>query len=52
MSIRKQSGKRGMANKDVFDRYLLELHKTALDDKTEHTDRAALPDRPRASLLQ
>ena len=31
-----------MGDKDVFDRYLLELRKTSIDDKTEHTDRAAL----------
>jgi hypothetical protein len=36
-----------MADKDVFERYLLALRKTAIDDKTEHTDRAALE-----SLLQ
>jgi N-6 DNA Methylase len=36
-----------MATKDVFERYLLALRKTAIDDKTEHTDRAALQ-----SLLQ
>jgi len=27
---------------NIFDRYLLALRKTALDDKTEHTDRTAL----------
>lgn len=27
---------------DAFDRYLLDLKKTRVDDKTEHTDRAAL----------
>jgi len=27
---------------DAFDRYILDLRKTRLDDKTEHTDRAAL----------
>lgn len=27
---------------DAFDRYILELRKTRIDDKTEHTDRAAL----------
>ena len=36
-----------MANKDLLDRYVLALRKTALEDKTEHTDRAALQ-----SLLQ
>ena len=36
-----------MADKNVFDRYVLALRKTAIDDKTEHTDRAALQ-----SLLQ
>lgn len=36
-----------MAGKDVFDRYMLALRKTPLDDKTEHTDRPALQ-----SLLQ
>jgi N-6 DNA Methylase len=36
-----------MANKDVFERYLLGLRKTAIDEKTEPTDRAALQ-----SLLQ
>ena len=29
-------------DKNVFDRYLLALRKTALDEKTEHTDRLAL----------
>jgi hypothetical protein len=29
-------------NKDIFDRYLLALRKTRIDEKTEHTDRAAL----------
>jgi hypothetical protein len=28
--------------KNVFDRYLLALRKTSVDEKTEHTDRAAL----------
>jgi hypothetical protein len=36
-----------MAAKDAFDRYILALRKTSIDDKTEHTDRAALQ-----SLLQ
>ncbi|HZS64561.1 MAG TPA: hypothetical protein VFA53_08705, partial [Xanthobacteraceae bacterium] len=36
-----------MADKDVFERYLRALRKSAIDDKTEHTDRAALQ-----SLLQ
>lgn len=27
---------------DAFDRYILDLRKTRIDDKTEHTDRAAL----------
>ena len=36
-----------MANKNIFDRYLLDLRKTPIDEKTEHTDRAALQ-----SLLQ
>jgi predicted helicase len=36
-----------MSDKNAFDRYLLALRKTPLDDKTEHTDRAALQ-----SLLQ
>jgi hypothetical protein len=31
-----------MADKSLFDRYLLALRKTALDEKTEHTDRLAL----------
>ena len=31
-----------MPNKNVFDRYLLALRKTKIDEKTEHTDRAAL----------
>jgi hypothetical protein len=31
-----------MADKNVFDRYLLALRKTPIDDKTEHTDRSAL----------
>lgn len=31
-----------MPNKTVFDRYLIELRKTPVDEKTEHTDRAAL----------
>lgn len=31
-----------MASRDAFDRYLLALRKTALDEKTEHTDRLAL----------
>lgn len=31
-----------MADKDVFDRYLLALRKTLVGEKTEHTDRAAL----------
>jgi hypothetical protein len=38
---------RMMSDKNAFDRYLLALRKTPLDDKTEHTDRAALQ-----SLLQ
>ena len=29
-------------DKNIFDRYLLALRKTALDEKTEHTDRLAL----------
>src|SRR5262245_26537425 len=29
-------------DKNIFDRYLLALRKTSLEDKTEHTDRAAL----------
>src|SRR5437879_183874 len=36
-----------MPDKNIFDRYLLALRKTPLDDKTEHTDRSALQ-----SLLQ
>jgi predicted helicase len=31
-----------MADKNLFDRYLLALRKTPLDEKTEHTDRSAL----------
>ncbi|MEA2871975.1 MAG: hypothetical protein QOH67_1951 [Hyphomicrobiales bacterium] len=31
-----------MPTKNVFDRYLLALRKTPIDEKTEHTDRAAL----------
>jgi Binding-protein-dependent transport system inner membrane component len=31
-----------VSNKNIFDRYLLALRKTPIDDKTEHTDRAAL----------
>jgi len=31
-----------MPEKTVFDRYLLALRKTKIDEKTEHTDRAAL----------
>jgi len=31
-----------MPDKSLFERYLLALRKTPLDDKTEHTDRAAL----------
>jgi Type ISP C-terminal specificity domain/N-6 DNA Methylase len=34
--------KRLMPDKNVFDRYLLALRKTKIDEKTEHTDRAAL----------
>ena len=30
------------SDKNIFDRYLLALRKTAVDEKTEHTDRAAL----------
>jgi N-6 DNA methylase len=30
------------SDKNIFDRYLLTLRKTALDEKTEHTDRLAL----------
>jgi Type ISP C-terminal specificity domain/N-6 DNA Methylase len=36
-----------MSNKKLFDRYLLALRKIPIDEKTEHTDRAALQ-----SLLQ
>jgi hypothetical protein len=36
-----------MADKSLFDHYLLALRKTPIDEKTEHTDRAALQ-----SLLQ
>jgi predicted helicase len=36
-----------MPDKNVFDRYLLALRKSPIDEKTEHTDRAALQ-----SLLQ
>ena len=36
-----------MVNKDLFDRYILALRATSVEDKTEHTDRAALQ-----SLLQ
>ena len=36
-----------MPHKDIFDRYLLDLRATQFDEKTEHTDRAALQ-----SLLQ
>jgi hypothetical protein len=35
------------SDKNIFDRYLLALRKTSVDEKTEHTDRAALQ-----SLLQ
>jgi NADPH:quinone reductase-like Zn-dependent oxidoreductase len=31
-----------MAEKNDFDRYLLALRKSSIDEKTEHTDRAAL----------
>ena len=31
-------------DKNIFDRYLLALRKTAVDEKTEHTDRGALQD--------
>src|SRR6476660_1338076 len=31
-----------MADKNLFDRYLLALRKTPVDEKTEHTDRSAL----------
>ena len=30
--------------KNIFDRYLLALRKTPVDEKTEHTDRGALQD--------
>ena len=33
-----------MPDKNVFERYLLALRKTKIDEKTEHTDRAALQD--------
>lgn len=36
-----------MVNKELFDRYILALRKTPVEDKTEHTDRA-----PLQSLLQ
>ena len=36
-----------ITDRNVFDRYLLALRKTPIDDKTEHTDRSALQ-----SLLQ
>jgi hypothetical protein len=36
-----------LPDKNTFDRYLLSLRKTSVDEKTEHTDRAALQ-----SLLQ
>ncbi|MGO9681601.1 MAG: N-6 DNA methylase, partial [Beijerinckiaceae bacterium] len=36
-----------MVSKELFDRYISALRKTAIEDKTEHTDRAALQ-----SLLQ
>jgi len=36
-----------MANKELFDRYILALRTTHIEDKTEHTDRGALE-----SLLQ
>ena len=36
-----------MVNKELFDRYISSLRKTTTEDKTEHTDRAALQ-----SLLQ
>src|SRR5437016_4036729 len=36
-----------MADNPLFDRYLLALRRTPIDEKTEHTDRAALQ-----SLLQ
>jgi hypothetical protein len=32
------------SEKNIFDRYLLALRKTPIDDKTEHTDRGALQD--------
>jgi hypothetical protein len=32
------------SDKNIFDRYLLALRKTPIDEKTEHTDRAALQD--------
>jgi len=32
------------SEKNIFDRYLLALRKTPIDEKTEHTDRAALQD--------
>ncbi|MBV9861586.1 MAG: N-6 DNA methylase [Alphaproteobacteria bacterium] len=31
-----------MSDRNIFDRYLIDLRRTAVDDKTEHTDRAAL----------
>ena len=31
-----------MADKNLFDRYVLALRKTSIDEKTEHTDRSAL----------
>lgn len=31
-----------MPDKDIFDRYLLSLRKTAIEEKTEHSDRGAL----------
>ncbi len=31
-----------MIKRELFDRYLLALRKTAVEEKTEHTDRAAL----------
>ncbi len=40
-SVRIQ-GERRMADKDLFERYLLALRKTPIDEKTEHTDRGAL----------
>jgi hypothetical protein len=33
-----------MPQKDIFDRYLLDLRATPFEEKTEHTDRAALQD--------